>query len=164
MGCCGAMSARPRGVREETLLRVPGASVHLLAGSGGPVELARGDLAVVRLAKDDVAVATAVRVGRDLGWLLARNAMSPSSGSTACTTSSRCPTGTARSSTTASPSTPPPTPTPPRWRRSTASSVQRLLLRAILRGRPVVKELQAAAAAAADGCAGRVLERLRAED
>ena len=73
MGCCGAMAARPRGVREETLLRVPGASVHLLAGSGGPVELARGDLAVVRLAKDDVAVATAVRVGRDLGWPLARD-------------------------------------------------------------------------------------------
>ena len=73
MGCCGAMSARPRGIREETLLRVPGASVHLLAGSGGPVELARGDLAVVRLAKDDVAVATAVRVGRDLGWPLARD-------------------------------------------------------------------------------------------
>ncbi|PUZ54989.1 hypothetical protein GQ55_5G176200 [Panicum hallii var. hallii] len=73
MGCCGAMSARPRGVREETLLRVPGASVHLLAGSGGPVELARGDLSVVRLAKDDVAVATAVRVGRDLGWPLARD-------------------------------------------------------------------------------------------
>ncbi|RLN23941.1 uncharacterized protein C2845_PM07G21320 [Panicum miliaceum] len=73
MGCCGAMSARPRGVREETLLRVPGASVHLLAGSGGPVELARGDLSAVRLAKDDVAVATAVRVGRDLGWPLARD-------------------------------------------------------------------------------------------
>lgn len=75
MGCCGAaMSARPRGIHEETLLRVPGASVHLLAGSSdGPVELARGDLAVVRLTKDDVAVATAVRVGRDLGWPLARD-------------------------------------------------------------------------------------------
>ncbi|KAJ1254865.1 hypothetical protein BS78_03G260500 [Paspalum vaginatum] len=73
MGCCGAMSARPRGIREETLLRVPGASVHLMAGSDGPVELARGDLAVVRLTKDDVAVATAVRVGRDLGWPLARD-------------------------------------------------------------------------------------------
>jgi len=73
MGCCGAMPARPRGIHEETLLRVPGASVHLLAGSDGPVELARGDLAVVRLTKDDVAVATAVRVGKDLGWPLARD-------------------------------------------------------------------------------------------
>ncbi|WVZ69000.1 hypothetical protein U9M48_017864 [Paspalum notatum var. saurae] len=73
MGCCGAMSTRPRGIREETLLRVPGASVHLMAGSDGPVELARGDLALVRLTKDDVAVATAVRVGRDLGWPLARD-------------------------------------------------------------------------------------------
>jgi hypothetical protein len=75
MACCGgAMSARPRGVREETLLRVPGASVHLVAGgSDGPVELARGDLSVVRIAKDGVAVATAVRVGRDLGWPLARD-------------------------------------------------------------------------------------------
>ncbi|OEL14904.1 hypothetical protein BAE44_0024076 [Dichanthelium oligosanthes] len=75
MGCCGAaMSARPRGIREETMLRVPGASVHLMAGgSDGPVELARGDLSVVRLTKDDVAVATAVRVGRDLGWPLARD-------------------------------------------------------------------------------------------
>jgi len=62
MGCCGAMYARPRSIHEETLLRVPGASVHLLAGSDGPVELARGDLAVVRLTKDDVAVATAVPV------------------------------------------------------------------------------------------------------
>jgi hypothetical protein len=67
------MSARPRGIHEETLLRVPGASVHLMAGSDGPVELARGDLAVVRLTKDDVAVATAVRVGKDLGWPLARD-------------------------------------------------------------------------------------------
>ncbi|CAO2194549.1 unnamed protein product [Urochloa humidicola] len=75
MGCCGAMSARPRGIREETLLRVPGASVHLVTpGSDAPpVELARGDLAVVRITKDDVAVATAVRVGRDLGWPLARD-------------------------------------------------------------------------------------------
>ncbi|XP_066306886.1 senescence/dehydration-associated protein At4g35985, chloroplastic-like [Miscanthus floridulus] len=73
MGCCGAMSARPRSIHEDTLLRVPGASVHLLAGSDGPVELARGDLAVVRLTKDDVAVATAVRVGKDLGWPLARD-------------------------------------------------------------------------------------------
>nr|CAB3474111.1 unnamed protein product [Digitaria exilis] len=75
MGCCGAMSARPRGLREETLLRVPGASVHLVSGSGDvPVELARGgDLTVVRITKDDVAVATAVRVGRDLGWPLARD-------------------------------------------------------------------------------------------
>lgn len=73
MGCCGTMSARPRGIHEETLLRVPGASVHLMAGSDGPVELARGDLAIVRLTKDDVAVATAVRVGRDLGWPLARD-------------------------------------------------------------------------------------------
>lgn len=74
MACCGgAMSARPRGVREETLLRVPGASVHLMAGSDGPVELARGDLSVVRIAKDGVAVATAVRVGHDLGWPLARD-------------------------------------------------------------------------------------------
>jgi hypothetical protein len=63
-----------RGIHEETLLRVPGASVHLLASSSdGPVELVRGDLAVVRLTKDDVAVATAVRVGRDLGWPLARD-------------------------------------------------------------------------------------------
>lgn len=76
MGCCGAMSTRPRGgIHEETLLRVPGASVHLMvAGSDGPVELARdGDLSVVRLTKDGVAVATAVRVGRDLGWPLARD-------------------------------------------------------------------------------------------
>ncbi|XP_062219998.1 senescence/dehydration-associated protein At4g35985, chloroplastic-like [Phragmites australis] len=73
MGCCGAMSARPRGVREEKLLRVPGASVHLMAGSDGPVEIARGDLAVVRITKDDVAVAAVVRVGRDLGWPLARD-------------------------------------------------------------------------------------------
>ena len=63
-----------RGIHEETLLRVPGASVHLLASSSdGPVELVRGDLAVVRLTKDDVVVATAVRVGRDLGWPLARD-------------------------------------------------------------------------------------------
>lgn len=77
MGCCGAMSStsRPRGgIREETLLRVPGASVHLMAAdSEGPVELARGDLAVVRITKDDVAVATVVRVGRDLGWPLTRD-------------------------------------------------------------------------------------------
>ncbi|CAL4961646.1 unnamed protein product [Urochloa decumbens] len=76
MGCCGAMSTRPRGIREETLLRVPGASVHLVTAGGSdgpPVELARGDLTVVRITKDDVAVATAVRVGRDLGWPLARD-------------------------------------------------------------------------------------------
>lgn len=79
MACCGTMmSARPRGgVREETLVRVPGASVHLVAAAGsdndGPVELARGDLSVVTVTKDDVAVATVVRVGRDLGWPLARD-------------------------------------------------------------------------------------------
>ncbi|KAG8077771.1 hypothetical protein GUJ93_ZPchr0007g4929 [Zizania palustris] len=76
MGCCGAMPSRtPRGIREEMLLRVPGASVHLVAvaGSEGPVELARGDLAVVRIAKDGVAVATVARVGRDLGWPLTRD-------------------------------------------------------------------------------------------
>ncbi|CAO2166229.1 unnamed protein product [Urochloa humidicola] len=73
MGCCGAMSARARGIREETLLRVPGASVHLIGSDGPPVELGRGDLTVVRITKDDVAVATAVRVGRDLGWPLARD-------------------------------------------------------------------------------------------
>ncbi|KAL6845069.1 hypothetical protein ACP4OV_024564 [Aristida adscensionis] len=74
MGCCGAMSSsRPRGAREETLLRVPGASVHLLAGPDGAVELARGDLAVARITKDGVAVAAVVRVGRDLGWPLARD-------------------------------------------------------------------------------------------
>ncbi|CAL4947668.1 unnamed protein product [Urochloa decumbens] len=70
------MSTRPRGIREETLLRVPGASVHLVTAGGSdgpPVELARGDLTVVRITKDDVAVATAVRVGRDLGWPLARD-------------------------------------------------------------------------------------------
>ncbi|TVU35253.1 hypothetical protein EJB05_17131, partial [Eragrostis curvula] len=74
MACCGTMSTKPRGISEETLVRVPGASVHLMAGSDGPVELARGgDLAVVRITKDDVAVATVVRVGRDLGWPLARD-------------------------------------------------------------------------------------------
>ncbi|CAO1945143.1 unnamed protein product [Urochloa humidicola] len=69
------MSARARGIREETLLRVPGASVHLITpgSEGPPVELARGDLTVVRITKDDVTVATAVRVGRDLGWPLARD-------------------------------------------------------------------------------------------
>ncbi|GJM93283.1 hypothetical protein PR202_ga09828 [Eleusine coracana subsp. coracana] len=76
MACCGTMisAARARGVREETLVRVPGASVHLMSGSDGPVELARGgDLSVVTITKDDVAVATVVRVGRDLGWPLARD-------------------------------------------------------------------------------------------
>ncbi|XP_006644642.1 senescence/dehydration-associated protein At4g35985, chloroplastic-like isoform X2 [Oryza brachyantha] len=76
MACCGGMSSTsrpPRGIREETLLRVPGASVHLLDGAEGPVELARGDLAVVRIAKDGVAVATVARVGRDLGWPLTRD-------------------------------------------------------------------------------------------
>lgn len=75
MACCGTMmSARPRGVREEALVRVPGASVHLMAGSDGPVELARGgELSVVTITKDDVAVATVVRVGRELGWPLARD-------------------------------------------------------------------------------------------
>uniref|UniRef100_A0A0E0JNF4 Senescence domain-containing protein n=1 Tax=Oryza punctata TaxID=4537 RepID=A0A0E0JNF4_ORYPU len=76
MGCCGGMSSTsraPRGIREETLLRVPGASVHLLDGAEGPVELARGDLAVVRIAKDGVAVATVARVGRDLGWPITRD-------------------------------------------------------------------------------------------
>ncbi|XP_052141149.1 senescence/dehydration-associated protein At4g35985, chloroplastic-like [Oryza glaberrima] len=76
MGCCGGMSSTsraPRGIREETLLRVPGASVHLLDGAEGPVELARGDLAVVRIAKDGVAVATVARVGRGLGWPITRD-------------------------------------------------------------------------------------------
>ncbi|KAI4963427.1 hypothetical protein ZWY2020_014110 [Hordeum vulgare] len=80
MGCCGggamsSSSSRPRGgIREETLLRVPGAAVHLVAGgSEGPLELSRGDLSVVRIFKDDVAVTTVVRVGRDLGWPLARD-------------------------------------------------------------------------------------------
>uniref|UniRef100_A0ACD5W2T2 Uncharacterized protein n=1 Tax=Avena sativa TaxID=4498 RepID=A0ACD5W2T2_AVESA len=77
MGCCSAMSSspRPRGIREETLLRVPGASVYLMtAGSEGPLELGRGELSVVRIVKDDMAVvATVVRVGRDLGWPLARD-------------------------------------------------------------------------------------------
>ncbi|KAF7030645.1 hypothetical protein CFC21_042144 [Triticum aestivum] len=67
-------SSRPRGgIREETLLRVPGASVHLVAGSEGPLELGRGELSVVRIFKDDVAVTTVVRVGRELGWPLARD-------------------------------------------------------------------------------------------
>ncbi|KAF7030646.1 hypothetical protein CFC21_042144 [Triticum aestivum] len=81
MGCCGggamsssSSSSRPRGgIREETLLRVPGASVHLVAGSEGPLELGRGELSVVRIFKDDVAVTTVVRVGRELGWPLARD-------------------------------------------------------------------------------------------
>ncbi|KAM0918908.1 hypothetical protein ACQ4PT_008537 [Festuca glaucescens] len=77
MGCCGAMSSssRPKGIREETLLRVPGASVHLMtAGSEGPLELGRGELSIVRIVKDDMAVvATVVRVGLDLGWPLARD-------------------------------------------------------------------------------------------
>lgn len=43
-------SSRPRGgIREETLLRVPGAAVHLVAGSEGPLELGRGELSVVRI-------------------------------------------------------------------------------------------------------------------
>jgi hypothetical protein len=68
-------SSRPKGIREETLLRVPGASVHLMAaGSEGPLELGRGELSIVRIIKDDMAVvATVVRVGRDLGWPLARD-------------------------------------------------------------------------------------------
>ena len=67
-------SSRPRGgIREETLLRVPGAAVHLVAGSEGPLELGRGELSVVRIFKDDVAVTTVVRVGRELGWPLARD-------------------------------------------------------------------------------------------
>ncbi|XP_047053170.1 senescence/dehydration-associated protein At4g35985, chloroplastic-like [Lolium rigidum] len=77
MGCCGTMSSssKPKGIREETLLRVPGASVHLMtAGSEGPLELGRGELSIVRIVKDDTAVvATVVRVGRDLGWPLARD-------------------------------------------------------------------------------------------
>ncbi|VAH63824.1 unnamed protein product [Triticum turgidum subsp. durum] len=69
-----SLSSRPRGgIREETLLRVPGAAVHLVAGSEGPLELGRGELSVVRIFKDDVAVTTVVRVGRDLGWPLARD-------------------------------------------------------------------------------------------
>lgn len=77
MGCCGAMSSssKPKGIREETLIRVPGASVHLMAaGSEGPLELGRGELSIVRIVKDDMAVvATVVRVGRDLGWPLAKD-------------------------------------------------------------------------------------------
>ncbi|KAF0921025.1 hypothetical protein E2562_038228 [Oryza meyeriana var. granulata] len=66
-------STPPRGFGEETLLRVPSATVDLLDGAEGPVELARGDLTVVRIAKDGVAVATVARVGRDLGWPLTRD-------------------------------------------------------------------------------------------
>ena len=47
--------------------------LQLMTGSNGRVKLAHGDLAVVRLTKDDVAVATAVRVGKDLGSPLAQD-------------------------------------------------------------------------------------------
>jgi hypothetical protein len=75
MACCGTVSVRPR---DETLIRIPGTTAHLVAGYDGPVELARGDLSVVTTHDHQgrcgtVAVPTVVRVGRDLGWPLAQD-------------------------------------------------------------------------------------------
>ncbi|OAY70309.1 hypothetical protein ACMD2_23888 [Ananas comosus] len=71
MGCCVPRSAPPR-TREETILRVPGATAHLV-GDGDAVALGAGELAVVRVESRGAALATVVRVGRGLGWPLAKD-------------------------------------------------------------------------------------------
>ncbi|XP_073012591.1 protein EARLY-RESPONSIVE TO DEHYDRATION 7, chloroplastic-like isoform X1 [Typha latifolia] len=73
MGCCGAKNfSKPKGINEVTLLRIPGAVVHLMH-DGDVVELARGDLTVVRITDKDTVLATVVRVRHDLGWPLTKD-------------------------------------------------------------------------------------------
>lgn len=73
MGCCGGRnSSRPKGMREETLVRVPGASVHLMDKSD-VVGLAKGDLTIVEVTNGETNLAMIVRVGHDLGWPLTKD-------------------------------------------------------------------------------------------
>ncbi|KAJ3678953.1 hypothetical protein LUZ61_021117 [Rhynchospora tenuis] len=73
MGCCGGRSSsRPKGMREETLVRVPGASVHLM-DKADVVGLAKGDLTIVQITDGATNLAAIVRVGHDLGWPLTKD-------------------------------------------------------------------------------------------
>jgi hypothetical protein len=73
MGCCGGRgSSRPKGMREETLVRIPGASVHLMDKSD-VVVLAKGDLTIVQVTDGANNLAMIVRVGHDLGWPLTKD-------------------------------------------------------------------------------------------
>ncbi|MQL78813.1 hypothetical protein Taro_011246 [Colocasia esculenta] len=81
MGCCKPRTDSPpprtRGIvkanhREEAILQVPGASVHLMEGDEA-VELAVGDVVVVGILEEGVLLATIARVGPDLQWPLTKD-------------------------------------------------------------------------------------------
>lgn len=59
-------------LKEDVLLRVPGASVHLLEDSE-PVGLAKGDFSIIRITEGGVVLATKAKVGLDLQWPLTKD-------------------------------------------------------------------------------------------
>jgi len=75
MGCANSKSTSPRSPnrrKEDVLLQIPGASVHL-TGDGEAVELAKGDLTILRITDEDVSLATVVKVGPHFQWPLTKD-------------------------------------------------------------------------------------------
>ncbi|KAM0938199.1 putative senescence/spartin-associated [Dioscorea sansibarensis] len=77
MGCCALKTNSPmrppmNSRKEDVLLRVPGASVHLLEDSE-PVGLAKGDFTIIRITEGGVVLATKAKVGLDLQWPLTKD-------------------------------------------------------------------------------------------
>ncbi|XP_008795898.3 senescence/dehydration-associated protein At4g35985, chloroplastic-like [Phoenix dactylifera] len=75
MGCCKPKTSPPMrqsGCKEEVLLHIPGASVHLLENRE-VFELARGDFAILRIIEQDAVLATIIRIGPDLRWPLTKD-------------------------------------------------------------------------------------------
>ncbi|KAJ3695079.1 hypothetical protein LUZ60_000456 [Juncus effusus] len=73
MGCCGGKNfSRSKSMKEETIIRIPGASVHLM-DRNEIIRLAKGDLTVVKITNGEANLATIIRVGKELGWPLTKD-------------------------------------------------------------------------------------------
>ncbi|XP_020264955.1 senescence/dehydration-associated protein At4g35985, chloroplastic-like isoform X2 [Asparagus officinalis] len=72
MGCGNSRSSSPKSPylrKEDILLRIPGAVVHLTR-DGEAIELARGEFTILKITDEDVSLATVVKVGPHLQWPL----------------------------------------------------------------------------------------------
>lgn len=60
--------------KEETILTIPGVSVHLLLERPEQyIKLDEGDLSILRVIDEDVVLATIIKVGTDIQWPLTRD-------------------------------------------------------------------------------------------
>ncbi|XP_068638589.1 senescence/dehydration-associated protein At4g35985, chloroplastic-like [Aristolochia californica] len=62
----------PAKPREETILRIPNSTVHLMEG-WETLKLAQGDFSLVKIVQDSLVLAIFVKVGEDLRWPLTRD-------------------------------------------------------------------------------------------